>query len=52
MTFGHFGRLFFIVALATTALAFPAVPGLIAPVSAAPQVNGKAVAAAVLPKLK
>jgi soluble lytic murein transglycosylase len=46
MTFGQFGRLFFIAALATTALAMPVGPASVAPVFAAPQVSSKAVAAA------
>jgi soluble lytic murein transglycosylase len=46
MTFGHFGRLFFIAAFATTALVLPAGPVSVAPVFAASQVGSKAVAAA------
>ena len=46
MSFGRFGRLLFIAALSTTALALPVVPDFIAPVSsAAAAVNSKAVAA-------
>ena len=46
MTFGHFGRLFFIVALATASVALPVGPASVAPALAASQASSKAVAAA------